>query len=297
MPQVKSFTRKQLRVTFILAGNVVFQGTNSNTLILSGLRCIVNVKCAGAFQYSTASVQVFGMRQSDMNALTMLGWQRDAVQRNRIIIEANDGSGWLNVFSGTIYEAGPDYSCPPDALLRVEANSLFVESLIPATPSSYPGTVDVATIVSNIAAAMSRTFENNGVDVQLHSPYLPNTLPEQLRTVCEQAGIDFYDDSTGGILAITPRGQPRRTPLVHINPSSGLITQPTVDAAGIQLVTLYNPGYRFGGPVSIENTNIPKANGKWFIYALDHCLESEMPGGSWISHLSCSTSPTLSVAP
>lgn len=295
MPQVSSFAaRKRLRVTFILANNAVFEGTNSNTLILDSLRCVVNVKASGATAWSTASVQIFGMRQSDMNGLTMLSWKSDATQRNRIIIEANDGSGWINVFSGTIFEAGPDYSAAPAVLLRVEANALFLESLIPSAPSSYPGPVDAATIVSNLAAAMSRVFENNGVDVTLPAMYLPSTYPEQLRKVAEAANIDVYDD--GAVLAITPKGQPRRTPEVRITPAAGLIGYPCITVQGIVVQTMFNPGYRFGGPVIVEGTDVPRANGRWFIYALDHHLEAERPGGAWFSNLSCSEFPGLSVA-
>lgn len=295
MPQVKSFSaKKQLRVSFTLANGATFEGTDANTLIVTGLRCIVNVKAAGASAWTAASVQIFGMRQSDMNALTMLAWKSDAMQRNRMIVEANDGSGWRNVFSGTIFEAGPDYSAMPDVALHVQATALFLESLVPNAPTSYPNPADAATIVSNLAAAMGRVFENNGVDVTLPPMYLAFTYPEQLRKVAEAAGIDIYDD--GEVLAICPRGQPRRTPEVRITSSSGLVAQPTIDAQGVQLQTLYNPAYRFGGPVTIADTDIPRANGRWFIYALDHFLESERPGGAWFSSLSCSEFPGLSVA-
>lgn len=284
---VSSFTRKQLRLTFILANaNAVFEGTNSNVLTVEGLRAIVAIKSSGASTYATASAQIFGMRQADMNALTMLQWKADSAMRNQLQIEANDGSGWVNVFSGSIYEGGPDYSSLPDAMLRVEANALFIEGLIPSVPSSYTGATDVATIVSNIAAAMGRVFENNGVDIVLQSPYLPGTLRQQLDTVREAVDIDIYTDTD--VIAITPKGLPRRTPEVRISPATGLVGYPTVDVNGLQMQTLFNPAYRFGGPVVVESTDVPRANGNWFIYSLDHYLESERPGGSWFSQLGCS---------
>lgn len=287
MPQVSSFARKQLRVTFILANqNAVFDGTDSNVLTVTGLRTIVTVKQSGASTYATASVQVFGLRQKDMNSLTQLQWKDDAAMRNRLVVEANDGSGWVNVFSGTIYEGGPDYSSPAEPMLRAEANSLFIEGLIPAAPSSYTGATAVATIVSNIAAGLGRVFENNGVDIVLQSPYLPGTLRQQLETIRAAVDIQIWLDAD--VLAIAPKGAPRRTPEVRITPGSGLVGYPTIDVAGVQMQTLFNPAYRFGGPVLVEETDVPRANGRWFIYSLDHYLESERPGGSWFSQLGCS---------
>lgn len=286
---VSSFNRKRLRLTFILANsNAAFDGPagDANVLTVEGLRTIATVKSSGASTYATASVQVFGMRQKDMNALTMLQWKDDAAMRNTLVIEANDGSGWINVFSGSIYYGGPDYSDPANPMLRAEANALFVEALIPAVPSSYTGPTDAATIVSNIAAAMGKVFENNGVDVVLQSPYLPGTLVQQLAAIRIAANIDIYTDAD--VIAITPHGQPRRTPEVRITPQSGLVGYPTIDVAGVQLQTLFNPAYRFGGPVIIEGADVPRANGRWFIYSLDHYLESERPGGSWFSQLGVS---------
>lgn len=296
-----SFTAKQLRITFTLANQIAsananddfgplvsssaFNSAGDNQLVLTGLRMIVNVKAAGAPIAPTAQAQIFGMRQADMNLLTMLAWKPLGLQRNNMLIEANAGDGWVNVFSGQIIEAGPDYAGAPDVMLRVQAVSLYFENLNPAIPTSYTGATDVATIISNLASAMGKTFENNGVSVQLANPYLPNTLGEQLKTVCAQAGIDYYID--GDVIAICPRGQPRRSQQVLINANTGLIGYPTIDKVGIQFACLYNSGLRFGGPVHVES-DVPKANGDWYIYSLDHHLESEKPGGAWFSSLGCS---------
>lgn len=281
----KSFTKKRLRFTFTLSNSSLFEGTNSNTLVIEGLRAIVNVKSAGFPIAPTAQAQVFGVRESDMNALTMLAWKPLGLQRNTMKIEANNGDGWVAVFSGQIIESGPDYDGAPDACLRVQAVSLYYERLAPAPPSSYTGAVQVATIVEDFALAMGYVFENNDVQAVLQSPYIPNTLAEQLRTVCDQAGVDLYID--GDVIAITPKGQPRQGQQVELNAQSGLLGYPKIDKVGITLQCLYNPGLRFGGPVNVTS-DVPKANGSWYIYALEHYLSVENPGGPWFSLLGCS---------
>lgn len=280
-----SFTKKQLRATFQLSNQQTFDGAN-NTLTIAGLRMIANIRSAGAPLAPEISLQVFGMLQSDMNILTALQYKSLAVNRNTVTVEANDGSGWSTVFSGQIITAGPDYAAAPDVMLRVFAQTLYFEAINPAPPSSYTGQTDVAVIVENIAKAMGKTFENNGVEGNfLDSPYLPNTSAEQLKEVVAQANIDLYVD--GDTIAICPKGQPRTGTVVVLNAQSGLIGYPTIDNTGVHATCVFNTGLKFGGPVQIQS-DVPKANGTWYIYSLDHTLEAEKPGGAWMSQLGCS---------
>ncbi len=282
-----SFTRKRLRVTFTMNNNAVFEGTNSNVLQIEGLRCIANIKSAGAGIAPSLALQVFGMKQTDMNALTFLAWRPLALTRNTVRVEADNGDGYVNVFFGDIIECGPDYSAAPDALLRLQSVSYYVDTLKVSKPTVYVGATDVVTIVKGIANTLGKTFEDNEVKVVLSDPYLPNTLVEQLKNVCNQAGVDLYLDVD--TIAITPRGQPRKGEQVLISPATGLVMTPTVTVQGIELLSMFNPGFRFGCRVKVDvGPSCPGANGEWAVNALDHNLESEKPGGAWQSYLSCS---------
>jgi hypothetical protein len=115
---------------------------------------------------------------------------------------------------------------------------------------------------------------------------LPLTLAEQLRTVAQQAGIDVYTE--GNVVAITPKGVPRNVPTWVLSPATGLVGYPTLDSRGyVQVRSVFNPAFRFGGPVRIEGSDLPRANGSWMIGVLSHQLESLDPGGSWFSDLLC----------
>jgi len=282
-----SFSRKRLRITFTLANNAKFEGTNSNVLVLEGYRARVYVKSAGDAVAPSANLQVYGVRQSDMNALTMLNWQPLGLQRNRVRVEANDGLGFATVFFGDIISSGPDYASAPDVFLGVQAVTAYVDRLRPVDPTSYTGTTDVATVINDIAIAMGYNFEDNGVNIKVNAPYLVNTLGERLRKFCFDAGVDLYIDSD--TIAITLRGRTRRGQPVELNAKTGLIGYPTIDINGLQVQALYNPGFQFGGQVRISGSDVPRANGNWKIYTLDHDLQSEQPGGSWFSYMSLST--------
>lgn len=283
-----TFAAKQLRFTFTLSNNATFEGTGNNTLVVSGLRAAVRIKGSGLPAFPECDVLINGLKQDDMNALTALSFQTLALQRNSLVVDADSGNGqgFSTVFAGQIITAGPDYSDMPAVSFRAQCRVLGFESINPATPTGFTGATSVATIVQTIAAKMGFAFENNGVDVVLNSPYLPLTLAEQLRTVCQQAGIDCYTE--GNVIAITPKGQPRSVPTWVLSPATGLVGYPTLDSRGfIQVRSVFNPAFRFGGPVRIEGSDLPRANGDWLIGVLSHHLESLAPGGPWFSDLLC----------
>lgn len=281
---MSSFTKKRIRLTFTLAtGN--FGETGSNTLTLEGLRVISDIQHAGGAMMSTATLQIFGMSQSDMNQLTTLAWRALSVVRNTVKIEAGDDeTGLSEIFAGQILNAWADYASSPDVYLRVEAQAAYFDQINPVAPASYTGSTDVATIMAGLAKLMGLTFENNGVNVKLMNPYLPNTALEQARAVAKAANIDLYID--GLILAITPKGVARAAGIPFINPESGLVGYPTFDKVGVAFRCLYNAAILFGGQVKLESSVTP-ANGTWRVYNVAHQLESERPGGAWFSYVKC----------
>jgi hypothetical protein len=299
---VGSFTSKQLRVTFTLAGNAQFQGAGkaANQLILQGLRTESTVRSAGPGLAPQMSLSVYGMRQADMQALTFLGWQASGLLKNTVELDANAGNGWNSVFAGQIMTAGPDYLAAPEVPLRVEATTMGYEILAPAAPSSYTGPTDVATVCENIAKALGLGFTNDGVNITINSPYLPNTSVEQLKTICDHAGVDLYVDVSG--VHICPTGHPRLNTPVLLTPQTGLQGSPTFGPEGLGFIarSLWNPAFLFGGKVTISGSNVlgptgtpyaTGANGTWRIYRLTHRLDAIKRGGLWMSELAISNFP------
>lgn len=280
----QTFTLKDLRFTFTLP-NATFTGTNSNTLTVNGLRATASIKAAGFPAFPEAEFSVYGLLQADMISLTALAFQPDAMLRATVMVEASSGGGWSVVFLGQIITAGPDYREAPAVKLMITARALGYESLAPADATSYTGPTDVALICANLVARMSRSFENNGVQLTLNSPYFSGTLAQQLRTVQQHANIDVYMD--GDAIAICPKGKPRQTFAFVLSPTSGLVGYPVLDyQRGYVLAkAIFNPGFRFGGPIIVQDSLVKNANGSWIIGVLSHNLESLMPGGAWFSEM------------
>lgn len=295
-------------MTFTLTNSgASFAGSNgSNVLTLTGLRMRAIIKGAGVPAFPEASLKIFGMAQADMNALAIV--QVDGGQPgyffNSVRIEANSSgtpTGWSTVFAGQIIIAGPDYDALPDACLDVQAVTGGFDMLNPATPTGYPGTATVDSIVSTIAQKIGAGYQNNGVTGTLTKTYLPYTLTEQLRRVALAANIDYTWDHDQNLIIITPKGQPLSIARFTLSPSSGLVGYPKVLGNGyIQVRSFYNPAFRTKAPLTIVDSDVvidtqagfskalnSAANGDWIIGPLTNTLNALDPNAHWFTDMTC----------
>jgi hypothetical protein len=269
--------KKELRFIITL-GTGTFGSSSNNQITLEGFRATVDIDKAGGMMMGTLRAQIYGVRQSDMNSVTTLQWRPKALIQNTVEVYAIDGAQQTLIFQGNIVNAWGDYQSMPDVFLMIQAQAAYFNQLQPVPPSSFKGSVDVATVMAQLAGSMGLTFENNGVSVQLSNPYLPNTALEQAKALAIAAGIDIYLDSK--VLAITPANTPRGTLIPEVSAATGLQGYPTFDGVGVNFKTLFNPSITFGGSVKLV-TSITQAAGQWIVTSIAYRLESEKPGGVW----------------
>ncbi len=278
---------KQLRVTLTL-GNGTFPGTGNNTLVLTNLRIIATIESVVRFA-TQCDVQIFGMRQEDMNALTVLFFgPTPSIQLNNTIqLEANGGDGWTQVFYGTIIQGSPDYRGVPDVPFHIQARFGYFAGAAATAPLSYPNGATVAQAIQTIASTMNIQFQNNGVTATISAgSYFPGSPWDQVRAICSAADVDWYDENL--TLIITPKGQPRQaTQPITLTLQSGLIGFPRIEVGGIGIDAYFNPALLNGALLQVADTIVPAANGTWLPYSMTHNLESWAPGGRWQSSIHC----------
>lgn len=280
-----SYTSKQLRVTFILAGaNAKFPGTGNNTLILTNLR--MASKTQGVSRQATQlDLKVMGMKPEDMNALTVAWANPPVVLDHLVILEANDGNGWVQVFKGTITEGQPQFTAQPDVYFHCLASVGYFQKIAAAPPTSYPFTVDIGVAAGDIIQAMGFKYVDGGATGVLSNPYFTGTLYDQLAQACAAANADFY--MQGDTVLVTPRGLPRQNqPAVVLNKGTGLIGYPVFERAGLNVMAVWNSAFQTGTPIQLTSS-IPSANGRWYPFALTHALDCNLPKGRWDSQLQC----------
>lgn len=288
-----SYAQKLLRATLILpAGNFPGKG---NTLTLVGYRMRAEAQGAAGFPYQL-DLTVFGMRQADMNAVTIL-WASVAGQptamnaRALVKLEASSdgGTSWCQVFEGTFTQAQPDYRNPPQVGLHALAVTGNGAQIQIAPPTSYRGSTSVLSILQSLADNMNFTLEPNGISGNLSTPYYGGSYMDQFRQVCEHANLDFYFDGDA-TLAVCPNGQPRVNKAVQVlSPTSGLKGFPTIQQFGLHIDALFRPAFTtgLGSPVKVEGSGVPGANGMWKPFSMLHTLESLQPDGAWFSGMDC----------
>ncbi|MBR8028930.1 hypothetical protein KDX27_30465 [Burkholderia cenocepacia] len=279
-----SFTRKRIDLTITL-GEGEFGDTGANTVTLTGLRVQAMIQATPAPAMPVVQARVYGLPEQMLNQLTAVGLVNAGVRfRNTILIAAGDDESMTTVYSGNISESWEDFSGAPDVALNVIGMSGLAASLKPVGALSYVGSVDVATIMQELANTMGLAFENNGVSVQLSNPYFPGTALAQARACATAADIYFTIDRN--VLAIWPRKGMRQVQgdLPVVSPETGLIGYPVVSSNGITLSTSFNPNILPGAPMQVSSSR-KTACGKWLVSGVTHTLESEIPDGQWFTRI------------
>jgi hypothetical protein len=286
-----AFIQRKLNVTFKLASGSFDEGGNQATF--KGLRISSKITKAGGRSMSMAELSIYGLTDSVTNKLSTLGMKVQFVQRNTITIEAGtDSGGFSTVFQGNVTNAYADRQNPPANPFRITAHAGLYEAVNTSKASSYNGSTDVATVMSNLASQAGLQFENNDVKVQLSDPYFYGSARNQIYECAAAAGINAIIDN--GKLAIWNKNGARKGQIPLISKETGLVTAPAFTAQGIGFKTIFNPGIEFGKKIQMQSS-IQTANGIWAVYLLDYELDSNVPKGNWFCQVSA-TNPNFAPA-
>lgn len=280
-----TFIKRRIDVTISL-GEGKFGDTKGPDVTLSGYRVSAAVVAYTADVQSQLQLRIFGLSQDMMNKLTSIGpVMTERRGRNRILVEAGDERNTLStLYEGDIDQAWADYNQAPEVVFNVVALSAAGKALKPVPPRSYRGATSAAVVMRDIAASMELAFQNNGVSVMLSNPYFPGTDVDQLRACARAARISYAIER--GILAIWPADGKRIDPAIEVSPERNLVGYPTFTGNGIACSLLYTPDLGMGRAVQVTST-IEAAHGEWVIVGVAHQLESEVPGGTWMSQILC----------
>lgn len=282
-----AFVKRVINLKFEL-GQGSFGADGSDTVDITGLRTSCTIAKAGGASMSTLDLRVWGMPLDTMQKLTVLNKLSYSQERsNTVTVSAGDEeTGVAVVFAGTIKEAWADASGAPDILFSASAFTGLLDAVKPVAPTSFSGSVDVATVLGGIAAQMTpaRSLENSGVQTVIDCPYLPGTLRDQALAVARAARCNMLIDEQ--VLAIWPLGQTRGALELDISADTGMVGYPQFTQNGIALTTLFTPSLTFGQTIKVTSA-LGAANGQWVVASVTHNLDAELPGGQWFTRVEC----------
>jgi Baseplate hub gp41 len=277
-----AYSAKQITLEIQL-GTGSFGESGTNTVTLQNLRVeaeLLNVMRTGPVSSSAgrATVRVFGLTLNQINQLTKAGTMI-AAANNTLIVSAGDANGMQTVFSGTVWQAYPDFRMPNSGFVFLASGGYLIQ-LKPAAPTSFSGPTDVATAMGTLAGQIGYRVENNSVSVQVSSPYLKGTIGQQIASLAHQANVYHYLDQTTQTLAIWPKNGARGGSVPVISPETGMIGYPAFQVAGVQVRTLFNPEIVPGIQVQIQS-QLQAASGTFQVATVSHHIASQMPDGPW----------------
>ena len=187
-------------------------------------------------------------------------------------------------------EAYPDFTASPEAAFVISATTTGDLQLKPIKPGTFPGTVDVATIMGQMAQQAGLKLENGGVDVKLSNPYFPGTIIQQIYTCARAANIYAYIDRVAGTLVIIPKNGTRGGTVPVVSPATGMIGYPVFQRNLLVSRTLFDPTIKTLGQIQIQSQLTP-ANGLWNVIQLDYNIASQMVDGPWEQTMTCVSAP------
>lgn len=259
----------------------------ADTVDLSGYRASVSIVKSG-YNVMDAELRIWGLPLDLMNKLTVvnrLGMQE--YRQNTVTILAGDEETGVSVcFKGTVFEAWADARQPPDVVFHVFALSSLFDATTVIPPTSFKGSVDVATVLSGIAAQMGYGFENGGVQGKLSNPYYPGDARAQVKRACEDINCAYDFDEDKKMIVVWPKDGTRDGQVVKVSKDTGMIGYPSFTQSGIQISTIYDQNIVFGRAIIVESQLVP-ASGQWVVASLSHQLEALMPNGQWITDIEC----------
>lgn len=307
-----SFIERKIEVRIALDGDT-FDGTN-NTITLTELRCQATIQStvggATPFQ-SNAQLRINGMRGDDMGKLSTLGLTQGLYKRNRIeVMAGDDAAGMSMVFAGQIFAGKVDYNAMPDVAVDLVASATLGAQMSVVAGSSYKGTMNVSTMLQAIAASAQppMAFLNAGVNAVLSNHAVGGSTWDQIRDICNAAGISYGVDHQTNTLIIFPKGGSRDDTVVSIDPDHGLVGYPMYSVRGIDIVCEFNPNIVWGSRMKIASTTpwpgkaaplrsdgvAPVgANGTFSVVDVVHDLAAQTPGGPWFTRVQLSSVPGL----
>ncbi|CEF40191.1 hypothetical protein ASN_788 [Acetobacter senegalensis] len=281
---LETFYKRKISLTFRL-GRGQFGTSGSQELHVSGHRIQATVNMVGGVAGSSAELRVYGLTQSLMNDLNqpVLTPNADGGRNNTIIITAgNEGGPLTQIFQGNIVSAWQDNSGAPDTCLNVYSTAMAFSSLADYPSSSYKGTISIADAVGTIVRSLGFIFENDGVTARAADVVLTGSSAQQLDELARMGRFQRIFDN--GTYVIWPEGKGRSNLISDVSPATGMLGYPSFTGNGLNFKTVFRPEIRFGQAVKVTSDLMP-ACGVWNIKTVTHDIESENPGGEWLTSI------------
>ena len=279
-----SFVSRQLRVILTMPNAVFTNGENQ--LIIENMPVRANIELFGAGSMPHAVIEIYGLRKSDMNAMTVYPWGANKITNTTVQLQLMTGE---TIFSGTFLSAQARYESAPNVSFVIDAYFGLANQLSNDISKSFPGTIKVSAIAKELADSMGMAF----IDVN----NMPNVITDQhlwgsnltkLWSLEKYANIKVVIDSVSNtVLIFTNDGYRKSESPPLISAESGLVGWPSkVGPHMWSMKALYSSEFKSRGNIVLNSVSVPGATNKlMYINSMTHMLESNIPNGAWFTDM------------
>jgi len=280
-----SYAQRKIDVTINL-GEGQFGDDKGLDVTLTGHRVSAQFLYAGNHSQGEAHIRIYGLPLDMMNKLSGRGPFAIQQRTDTILVAAGDEVGPMSVvYQGQIIRAFADFEAAPEVVFNIVSLAAAVNSVRAVNANSYVGTIDAAVVMEEFARVMGLGFEGNDVSVMLQNPYYCGTMLQQVKDCAKEAGIEFSIE-LGKLVIYNRYGSRLLGDPVEINVETGMIGYPSFASQGVSVKTIFNPDLVLARQVNITSS-LQAACGLWTAYAVAHTIESETPGGQWVTTINC----------
>lgn len=310
--------RRILTAQFSLGqNNGSFDAAGNTKLLVKNLRSRATIESTqgGATSFlSQLSLQVWGMKNEDMAAMSTLGLVTGIYNvvngtnaQTQVVVQAGDDDGMTTVFGGAIYAAKVEYNQQPEVCLTVMASATLGLSTLKMASSSFPGSMDVPSMLQGICSQAGLTLVNQGVTAKLANHCVGGSALDQISDICASSGTCWGISQDGKTVTVWPRGVylDDSSP-ISLSPGQGLVGYPEYSQQGIDVQCEFNPNIIWGRKLTVKSS-IPTppdnaaaavirqqagpgskvipvgASGTFYVYGVAHELSCFMPDGPWFT--------------
>lgn len=283
-----TYAKRKIDIT-INAAKGQFGDGRGDDVVLSGYRVSGSFSYMGGYAQANAHIGIVGLPLPLILQLTGTGINARLQRDNKILVAAGDEGGAMStVYTGSLWQAYADFSTAPNVVFNIIGSAASYAAVRPVNASSFIGYVDAAQVMQTFADELKIPLVNNGVSVKLASPYYPGSTLQKIRDCAKEAGINFSIEFN--TLKIWPRNSAINGEVIKIDKNSGLVGYPNFNSFGITFSCIFNPNMVLARQVNLQS-DIIIANGVWNIVTVSHNIESETPGGQWITTVQCIRPP------
>lgn len=282
------FSKKRIKVEIILNNKYDILGSIP-ILVFDDFKVDLMAKRIANAIGPTAVVKIYGVSQEHMNSITTM-MVRDNLtigDEKKIRVSVDNGGGYNLLFEGWIMEAVPVYQTAPDCYIHIESSMAAFENSLKLPPISFESS---SVAISDMCIAVCKAYgvegepsellklqpKVDGRKLQLGSN--DEGLNVRVGQLCEAYGLNAVPTLTG--YKFFMQGEKGDGLPKYFNPNN-IQGYPTYKNRLIQISTEDFSNLDVNNKFIISGSEIPYANGEWFVITIQYHLQTWTPNGKW----------------